>query len=172
MKLLRPRFAISTLLVLTAITAIVIAVKTYSARQIAKTKATYDAQKQIVDVVKATYIADLIRSGYRVADDSVRAGGSGEWRTYIALTATAPDGNQDVCYVEVMGFVAHDDSDKPTWMRVLPMRISHRGRKLNDGLLTRLLAALRERSWVYSVDNRCCGGCLSTKTSEFYLATE
>ncbi|WP_430450787.1 hypothetical protein [Rhodopirellula europaea] len=173
MKLSRPTFAISTLLLLTMVSAIAIAIKSYPARRIAKTRATYDAQKQVVDAVTRTYVADLTKAGYSVVDDSTGVGGSGEWRQYVAIAATSPQGHQDVCYVEVMGFVSHDEVDQPTWMEVLPMKISHKQRKLNDAFLTLLLGELEGRDWAYAVDNRCRGdGWFSNNPSEFYLAVE
>ena len=173
MKPLRPKFAVSTLLILTAIAAIVIAVSTYPARQVAKTKATYDAQKQAVKTATEAYIAQLSSAGYSVVDDSTGLGGSGEWRMYVAIAASSSDGRQDVCYVEIMGFVSHNDKDQPTWMEVLPMKISHRGRTLNDAFLALLIGKLKERGWTYTVDDRCRGdGWFTTNKSAFYLATD
>ena len=173
MRLSRPTFALSTLLLLTMASAIAIAIKTYPARQIARTKATYDGPKDAVDAATRTYVSDLSKAGYSVVNDSTGIGGSGEWRQYVAIAATSPQGQQDVCYVGVMGVVTHDEHDQPTWMKLLPMKISHRERKLNDAFLAVLTRELERRGWAYVVDDRCRGdGWFSNNPSEFYLAVE
>lgn len=172
MKLRRPKYTIAALLGLTLCAAIVIAARTYPARQQARTKAIYDAQKDAVKVATDDFVAELIRAGYTVVDDSTGLGGSGEWRRHVALTATSADGAQEVCYVEVMGFVSHNDHDEPSWMQILPMRISHKGRKLNAQFIAGLLELLDEKGWEYNVDDRCRGdGWHRVNTSEFYSAS-
>jgi hypothetical protein len=173
MRFLRPNFSIAALLGVTALVAITITVVTYPSRQRAKTIATYDAQKQVVDQAIQEFVDVIKNEGFAIINDSTGTGGSGEWRQYAAITATGTDGTRDVCYVEVMGCVTHNENDQPTWMRILPMRISHRDRKLNARFIKTLVAKLDRRGWEYSIDSRCKGGgWFSTFTSDHYLATE
>ena len=157
MKLPRARFAISSVLFATLVAAIAFAMLTYPSRQIEKTKALYDEQKRIVNLAITNYIESLAKAGYAVKNHSSGLGGSGEWRNYVVVVAASPGVGQRLCYVEVMGFVSHDANDRPTWMKVLPMRISHRGHPLNDGFIEVLVPMLEERRWAYKIDSRIQG---------------
>jgi hypothetical protein len=173
MRIARLRFSIASILGVTALVAVAMSLVTYPARKRAQTIATYDAQKKVVVESVAEFADALTKDWFDVVDDSTGVGGSGDWRHYIAVTATDEKGSTQVCYVEVMGFVTHDKNDKPTWMRVLPMRISHRRRKLNDRYLDLLIAKLRERTWTYTIDSRCKGdGWFKTFNSDHYLTAD
>jgi hypothetical protein len=173
MRFPRPRFTIAVLLKITALVAVTLAIMTYPSRQRAKTIAIYNAQKVVLDEAIRDFVESLTNDGFDVVNDSTGSSGSGEWRHCAAVTATDTDGRPNVCYVEVMGFVTHDKHDRPTWMGILPMRISHRDRKLNEQFIDTLVEKLNRHGWKYTVDSKCRGGgCFSTSKADQYFARE
>jgi len=173
MRLTRHTFANAWLIALTALLAVPMSVMIHNAWKRTRTIAVYDSQKEVVDTVIQEFADALRQDGYGVINDSTGSNGSGEWRKYAALTATDSDAAQHVCYVEIMGFVNHDDDGQPAFMKILPMRLSHRSRALNSRFLTLLCAELDKNGWEYGIDSKCSGrGWFSNFDSNHYLAKE
>lgn len=146
------QFRLSSLLLAVAVISVIFAATTYVMRQRAATIAAYKAQQRELDAAVSGFVALLTAEGWTVADDSKSFGGSGEWRTHVALTCSRPDAPPLICYVEVMGFVSHDRSDSPTWLAILPMRLSSRGNLLDRRFLALLLPTLDSHAWKYDVE--------------------
>lgn len=119
------------------------------ARRIA-TIAVYDAQRDAVGAALADFVGRLKSEGWTVEDESSVKGGSGEWRYQVVVTATKPDVPPSICYVEVMGFVSHDEHDSPTWFANLPMRLSSRGNRLDEQFLALFIPRLDAKAWSYN----------------------
>lgn len=147
---LRLQFGIPFLLVVTGIVAISTALLTYPHRRIAHTRATYDAQKQVVDSTVAKFIRLLQQRGFQVSNETVRFGGSGEWRSLVMLVAHGSSSHEKCC-VEVEGFVSHDDQDRPDWMNILPLKIRPRGNSLDSRFVQLLTDALEQNEWKFDI---------------------
>ncbi|QDT04727.1 hypothetical protein K227x_31220 [Rubripirellula lacrimiformis] len=149
----RRQFSLAALLLVTAVTAILFAAGSRHARRRAATIATYDAQKIATDQAIESFAETLISEGWAVTNSSVRQGGSGEWRTRAMLSCTQPGQPSVLCNASVMGFVSHDDADRPDWLHILPMRLSsHRG-KLDDRFIAVLVSTLEKHQWQYTVQS-------------------
>ena len=147
------RFSLASLLLLTACTAIFFAAMAYNARVRAQTKATYDAQKDVIQNAVGSFCDKLTSEGWQVTNGSTRLGGSGEWRTVVDLTCTKLNCVPLNCRVNVMGFVSHDNNDRPTWRTILPMRITPRGKQLDDRFIEHVRPILEQRGWRYSIES-------------------
>jgi hypothetical protein len=129
----------------------------YRSRRRALVVRTYDAQKAATGDAVATLVRELESDGFVVSNDCEGAAGSGEWRYYVALTATKEGRKRLQCFVKVMGFVSHNAADCPTWAANLPMTISRQGRQLDDRFVHILTATLRDHGWEYRLDSECTG---------------
>jgi hypothetical protein len=121
----------------------------------AQTIATYDAQKRVVDAAIVEFALQLEADGCEVINTSTGTSGSGEWRTYAVLTATDSEGRSLNSDVEIMGFVSHGFDGQPTWVAILPMRLSDCGQSLNAAFLELLGERLTSHGWKYTIDSRC-----------------
>ncbi|PQO38230.1 hypothetical protein C5Y97_09170 [Blastopirellula marina] len=139
-------------MLLVAVVAVGLAIKTNRDRQEAATRETYDSQKELVARVIESFGKRLEKDGRKIEDRSRIVGGSGEWRATIAMLCQNRDGRWQACHVEVMGSVTNDSAGMPTWRRVLPLRISSRGSPLNQQFIAALIAALDEQGWAFTRD--------------------
>ena len=147
------QFYLWHLLVLMTVVAIAGSWFEYRSRRRALVVRVYDAQKAAVDAAAETFVRELESDGFRVTTGCIRQGGSGEWRTYVTITAVKAGQEPLQCYVEVMGFVSHNAAGQATWASNLPMTISRQGRQLDNRLVDILTAMLRDHGWEYQVDN-------------------
>lgn len=148
----RFRFSLLALMILIAVVAVIMAMKTNRDRQVAATKKIYDAQKGVVAEVSDDFVNNLRKEGWKVRDKSQGVGGSGEWRITIALACQDRDGQWQACYVEVMGSVSEGSSGQPDWLNILPLRISSLGNRLNQAFIRELVIALDKQGWSLTRD--------------------
>ena len=153
MKRARFQFGIFSMLMFTTVTAVVVGSITYPRRKILQTRAAYDEQKRVVNVAVATFVDQLQSEDFLVINRSERHGGSGEWRTIVAISAKRRDSSRpSTCRVEIQGFVSHNNEDQPTWMQLLPMEVTYREGLLNERFVALLTQSLSKNEWQYSVN--------------------
>ena len=143
------RFSLAGLLLFVTTASLVVALATYPTRRKRHVILIYDKQKDAFDEAQREMFRRLKRDGYQVQDDSYRQSGSGDWRGFAALTASRKGEKDQLCYVEVQGFVSE------YWMRNLPMTISHFGRPLDRKFTKLLTRTLDQNAWQYEINADC-----------------
>ena len=147
----RFQFSLLSLLVITTIIALSVAVLDYPRRRRVAVARILDQQKAAVFDLANEFAEILEGEGYDVTKYSTRSSGDGQWRLHVELTAERRD-SREIGLIEVQGLVTHNLEGEPDWFDILPLKITCHEGVLDDRFAEFLRERLQAKKWDCAIE--------------------